>query len=182
MPSHCRKETPTTRCSKNSSGYHLCGEWKLSWSPGRPMLTRDWSVAADTGQSGESARVCLSQCSGLGMQPGSTLGPASPTSLFYPPGKLRQEARDLPGPQQAAAALGQDPTSSAHSTPTLWGGAQPSRLYQPVAPNWNLEHRQQPRTNPPRAWEQRGVLLLSLGRTPPPLPPPALRPSTCSEA
>lgn len=46
----------------------------------------------------EKVHVCAS-ASGLGTQPESTLGPASPTPPFYPPGKLRQKARDLPGPQ-----------------------------------------------------------------------------------
>lgn len=44
--------SPTTSCSKNSSGCHLCGERNLSLPPGSPLLTRDRNLtAAATSQS-----------------------------------------------------------------------------------------------------------------------------------
>lgn len=38
--------SPTTSCSKNSSGCHLRGERNLSLPPGSPLLTRDWNLMA----------------------------------------------------------------------------------------------------------------------------------------
>lgn len=78
--------SPTTSCSKNSSGCHLRGERNLSLPPGSPLLTRDWNLMA-AATSLKREHLCVPEAGGgLGMQPESTLGSPGPAPPFYSPG------------------------------------------------------------------------------------------------
>lgn len=149
MPSHCRKETPTTRGSRNSSGRHPGGEWESSPSPGSATLTRGWPVAADTRRSGEGARLCLSRWAWNASRAHSGTGQS------YPPPFTRRETeaesnRPAGATSSAVAAPVQDPAPSAHATPTLWRRAQPPGSVSPLPPTAS------PRINPARLWSNEG--------------------------
>lgn len=167
MPSHCRKETPTTRGSRNSSGRHPGGEWESSPSPGSAMLTRGWPVAADTRRSGEGARLCLSRWAWNASRAHSGTGQSYSPAL--PAGKPRQKATDLLGPpaqQWQHLARTQPPPPTPH--PPCGEGLSLralSALYpQPQAPG----------STQPGSGATRGPSLVP-GRT----PPTPLGPSRC---
>lgn len=133
------------------------------------MLTRGWSVAADTGRSGESARVCLSQWAwnATRVHPGTGQS-YSPT---LPTGKLRQRASDLPGPQAQQwqhLARTQPPPPTPH--PHCGEGLSPPGSINPLPPSATWNRGSSPRVNPTRALgATRGPSLVP-GKDPPPTP------------